>query len=260
MVWRQLQKHRATWAGAAAGAMLALFVFSATGSQLGAQSAQSGAKPGEVAILSLGGRLYDNHWAVLGRRPPSRWQPLFPQNVKIAPSETWRCVSCHGWDYRGAEGHLGKVSKDPALKSLAGVAGRDPQQIVATLESAPHNEITANMPPALLLALAKFLSYGQQDMADLVDAEGKATGDPMHGKDIFEGTCARCHDADGKAPIYGEQGDQPSLGWIVRHRPEQAVHKIRNGVPVADMLSLRFLDMKSLSGLLGYLQTLDPGP
>jgi mono/diheme cytochrome c family protein len=80
----------------------------------------------------------------------------------------------------------------------------------------------------------------------------------MRGKDIFQGTCERCHDADGKAPIYGERGDKSSLGWIVRQRPEQAVHKIRNGVPGADMLSLRFLNMESLSGLLAYLQKHDP--
>ena len=255
MVWWQPLKYLVKYVGAAGGVVLALLVLSASGSQL---RAQAGAQPGEAAILSLGGRLYDNHWAMLGRQPPSRWHPLFPMKVKIVPSATWRCVSCHGWDYRGVDGHLGEVSKDPVLKSLAGVVGQDPQQLVARLESEPHRDITAPMPPDLLLALAKFLSYGQQNLADLVDAEGKAIGDPMRGKDIFEGTCERCHDADGKAPLYGERGDKSSLGWIVRHRPEQAVHKIRNGVPVADMLSLRFLDMESLSGLLAYLQRLDP--
>ena len=78
------------------------------------------------------------------------------------------------------------------------------------------------------------------------------------GKDIYEGTCTRCHQADGKAPLYGEAGNKASLGWIARNRTEQAVHKIRNGVPLADMLSLRFLDRESLAGLLAYLQTLDP--
>jgi mono/diheme cytochrome c family protein len=235
--------------------MLVLLVFFASGSQL---RAQKRAQPGEAAILSLGGRLYDNHWAVLGRQPPSRWHPLFPMKVKIIPSATWRCASCHGWDYRGAAGHLGEVSRDPVLTSLAGAVGKDPQKLVEILVSESHSEITAPIPPDLLLAMAKFLSYGQQNMADLVDVEGKAIGDPMRGKDIFQGTCERCHDADGKAPIYGERGDKSSLGWIVRQRPEQAVHKIRNGVPGADMLSLRFLNMESLSGLLAYLQKLDP--
>ena len=157
--------------------------------------------------MSLGGRLYDNHWLILGRQPPSRWHPLFPREVRIAPSTTWRCVSCHGWDYRGADGHLGEVSDNPALKSLVGTIGQDPRKLVALLESEPHRDITAPIPPDMLLVIAKFLSYGQQDMADIVDTRGKAIGDPMHGKDIYQGTCERCHDADGKAPLYGEQGD-----------------------------------------------------
>lgn len=259
MAWWTLIKYFVLHVGTAIGVMFALLVLSIVGSQLRAQSGtQAEVRTGEAAILSLGGRLYDNHWVVLNRQPPTSWHPLFPKKVKIDPFKTWRCVSCHGWDYRGADGHLGKVSKDPALKSLAGVVGQDPKKVLARLMSEPHRRITAPIPPDLLLALAKFLSYGQQSMTDLVDAEGKAIGDPMHGQDIFQGTCERCHNTDGKSPIYGEQGDKPSLGWIVRHRPEQAVHKIRNGVPQADMLSLRFLDMKSLSGLMSYLQRLDP--
>ena len=216
------------------------------------------ARPGEAAVLSLGGRLYDNHWAVLGRQPPPERHPQFPTEVEIAPEATWRCVACHGWDYRGAEGHLGTRSASPILKSLADVRGMDPREIVARISAPPHREMATPIPGDLLLLLARFLSAGQHDMGALMNAEGKATGDPMRGKDIYEGTCIRCHQADGKAPLYGEAGDKSSLGWIARNRPAQAVHKIRNGAPLADMLSLRFIDTDSLAGLLAYLQRLDP--
>ncbi len=191
-------------------------------------------------------------------QPPSERQPLFPAEVDIAPAATWRCVSCHGWDYRGAEGHLGGVSTSPIFKSLSGVRGLEPEELVARMTAPSHRDMTTPVPGQLLLVLAKFLSIGQHDMGALMDAQGKAIGDPLRGKDIYEGTCARCHQDDGKAPLYGEAGDKSSLGWIARNRPEQAVHKIRNGVPLADMLSLRFLDMESLAGLLAYLQRLDP--
>lgn len=258
MVWRRWQKTFVTWAAGFAGIAFALLFLCTPVSHSAAQKARAQPQPGEAATLSLGGRLYDNHWTVLGRTPPQKWHPLFPSSVKIAPTGTWRCASCHGWDYRGAEGHLGELSKDPAFKNLAGVVGGDPNRILAALENDPHREVTEPIPPQLMLALAKFLSYGQQNMGDLVDTQGRAIGNPLVGKDIFEGTCARCHGADGKSPIYGESGDRSSLGWIARHRTEQAVHKIRNGVPAADMLSLRFLDVDSLSGLLAYLQQLDP--
>lgn len=211
------------------------------------------AKPGEAAVVSYGGRLYDNHWAMLRRQPPNSPHPLYPKALDVAPATTWRCVSCHGWDYRGAEGHLGQLAKAPAFKSLKGLAGTDPRKIFAMLESETHRAITAPMSSQQLLALAKFLSVGQHDMADFAGVSGQS----LRGKDIFQGTCERCHGADGKAPIYGEEGDKPSLGWLARNRPEQVVHKIRNGVPLADMLSLRFLDQESLSGLLAYLRGLD---
>lgn len=240
-----------------AAAISALLMFIALSAWWSKTVAQPGARPGEAATVSLGGRLYDNHWAVVGRQPPSSWHPLFPKGIKTAPSDTWRCVSCHGWDYRGAEGHLGKVSTHSALKNLAGVVGQDPQKIRAYLESESHARVTAPLSPNLILALSKFLSYGQHNMMDYVDDGGKALGDPLRGKDIFGGVCERCHGPDGKAPIYGERGDKSSLGWIMRNRPEQAVHKIRNGVPIADMISLRFLESESLADLLAYLQELD---
>jgi hypothetical protein len=246
MVWRRLQKNFVNCATEFAGIAFALLLLCTPVTPSAAQETRTQAQPGEAATLSLGGRLYDNHWTVLGRTPPEKWHPQFPSSVKIAPTGTWRCASCHGWDYRGADGHLGQLSKDPVFKSLAGVAGKDPNRILAALEADPHREVTEPIPPRLMLALARFLSYGQQDMADLVDTQGKPIGNPLVGKDIFEGTCARCH------------GDRPSLGWIARNRTEQAIHKIRNGVPAADMLSLRFLDIDSLSGLLAYLQQLDP--
>ena len=41
------------------------------------------------------------------------------------------------------------------------------------------------------------------------------------------------------------------------HQVAEALHKIRNGVPSADMLSLRFLPQARVTDLLTYLQTLD---
>ncbi|NNF79726.1 MAG: hypothetical protein HKN05_17015 [Rhizobiales bacterium] len=55
-----------------------------------------GVEPGEAAEISLGGKLYDNHWLVSGKQPPEDPNPLYPPEVKTTPANTWRCVSCHG--------------------------------------------------------------------------------------------------------------------------------------------------------------------
>ena len=105
--------------------------------------------------------------------------------------------------------------------------------------------------------MALFLSAGQHDMTEVISPEGAAKGNSLKGKDIYQGVCISCHGETGREPIYGEPGGQSSLGWLSRNRPEEVVHKIRNGVPNADMLSLRFLDLSKIGDLLADLQTLD---
>jgi mono/diheme cytochrome c family protein len=211
---------------------------------------------GQLSMISLGGRLYDNHWTVIDRSPPAGTNPVYPAGLEVAPAETWRCVACHGWDYRGRDGHLGSVASSAAFASLRPSIGKSPKDIIASLKTASHADLVAKLPDHELEALSMFISVGQHDTSqDLVN--GKSTGNALRGKDIFEGACVSCHQADGKAYIVGEAGDESSLGWVAMHRPEQALHKIKNGVPGADMLSLRFLKQEQLLDLLAYLQSLE---
>ena len=119
-----------------------------------------------------------------------------------------------------------------------------------------HRDYMTGLAKSQIETLALFLRYGQFNAADLIPA-GNAAGNPKAGRDIFEGACISCHQADGKAYIEGESGDRSSLGWVAVNRPAQALHKIINGVPGADMLSLRFLPKDRLADLLAYVQELD---
>jgi hypothetical protein len=46
---------------------------------------------------------------------------------------------------------------------------------------------------------------------------------------------------------------------VSRHRPAQALHKIRNGQPGADMVAIRFMEDSAVADLMAYIQSLDPG-
>lgn len=210
---------------------------------------------GRAAELSYGGRLYDNHWGVMGMAAPVLPNPAYPADPADAPTSTWRCVSCHGWDYSGSKGHLRQSGAK--FVGIRDALGRSPEKISAYLLSATHRQLVESLPEEALSALSLFVCCGQHDIAAILGPNGEGIGDPMRGKDIYEGVCSRCHQADGKASIYGEKGDLSSLGWIARERPQQAVHKIINGVPSADMLSLRFLGDDGIRDLLTYLQSLD---
>lgn len=213
---------------------------------------------GEGFIVSLGGKLYDNLWAVVDTEPPGRRNPSFPGDVEMAAPETWRCVTCHGWDYKGADGERASLGRRTAFHSLRHLVSADPGLIIKKIRSAPHDYPDTALPDFALEIMAQFISRGQYDRDALLDKSGRATGDAKRGRDIFEGACMNCHQPDGRADLIGEKGDRSSLGWVARNRPEQALHKIRNGVPGADMLAVGFFEDDQIRDLFSYLQSLDP--
>ena len=213
---------------------------------------------GERFIVTLGGKLYDNLWVMTETRPPTGRNPAFPRDVALSADETWRCVSCHGWDYRGAQGERAQFGQNKAFHSLKHLAGAERDAIIAKIRGPSHNYPEAALPDFVLEMLAAFISRGQYDREAVLDGAGRVMGDVKRGRDIFEGACMNCHQPDGRAYLTGEKGDRSSLGWIARHRPEQALHKIRNGVPGAEMLALGFLEPDQIRDLVAFLQTLDP--
>lgn len=207
---------------------------------------------GPIFLLSLGGKLYDNLWQVLDRLPPTESNPQLADRLSIAPADTWRCVTCHGWDYSGAE--IGGKT----FPSLRDMVGKDPEAVKARLRDPAHPFPVSELSDLALDLLGIFITQGQYARADFISGSGEALGNPEFGRDIFEGACISCHQLDGRMYLQGEKGDRSSLGWVSRNRPEQALHKILNGVPAAEMLSLRFLSDIQIADLLAYLQTLDP--
>ena len=208
--------------------------------------------------LARGGRIYDNWFAAQLAEPPLRPHPMLPAGSDVEPASSWRCSTCHGWDYRGSEiiGTAGTI-KPPSLEKMRGV---DVEVIAQLLRAEPHGYSPSLLPEQELRLVAHFVSEGQHDITAFADAKYvDSTGDPLSGRPIYQGVCISCHDSDGRAYIEGEPGDEVSLGWLSRNRTTQVLHKIRNGQPGTDMVQLRFLSNAQISDLLAYLQTL-PDP
>src|SRR5690606_18626093 len=155
------------------------------------------------------------------------------------------------WDYSG--------SHDPAVdgKSLLGLAGTAPGQIARAIRGAPHGFTARQLPDDALASLAAFISQGTDPQSAVLDAHGRSTGDAARGRGAYEGICASCHQLDGMAYVSAEEGDRPSLGWIARHKPTQALHKLRNGQPGSDMVATRFMGDRAVADLMAYIQGLD---
>ncbi len=198
-------------------------------------------EPSEAWLMSYGGRLYDQWWAVLFVEPPEGTHPSYPADGPRSGLESWRCVTCHGWDYRG----------------IRGAAGDQPEAIVAVLRDETHRFTPDLIPDEPARALALFVSRGQLEPGDLVEAgSGKFMGDPERGRALFQNICAVCHDFDGRAWIEGEGDLGNSLGAIASQDPWRALHKVMNGQTYADMPALRALGAGTAADVLTYVQTL----
>ena len=212
---------------------------------------------GDQFVISVGGKLYDNLWVMTETEPPKGRNPAFPKDVVIGDTDTWRCVSCHGWDYAGTDGERGQLGDHDAFRSLRHLVGAPLEDIASKIRAAPHDYSEEAIAGYTLDIIALFIAVGQYDSAVLL-GKTLADGNAVRGRDIFEGACMNCHQPDGRAFLTGEAGDRSSLGWVVRNRPEQALHKIRNGVPGADMLAVGFLEDDQIRDLFAFLQVLDP--
>ncbi len=213
---------------------------------------------GALFLTSLGGRLYDDVWVVTGLPRPEGANPGYPAGTDILARDTWRCVSCHGWDYRGKDGERGEAVPGLEAPSLGGLQNFDLDEIISRIRTDTHPFPADQLPDLGDRILAMFINRGQYSLSLFYNENGKPVGDAELGQDMFEGACITCHRLDGRRFLRGEMGDHSSLGWIVRNRPAQSVHKIMNGAPATEMLSLRFLSTWQIADLIAYIQTLDP--
>lgn len=210
--------------------------------------------PTDMWRLAHGGRIYDNWWVALEQEQPNALHPAYPRSGSANPAASWRCVTCHGWDYEGSDGSTVGLSRMP---SVLGMQGRDPDRVKSIVRDRRHRYSERMIPDAALDDLAFFLTAGLADSTRFVDREtGEVFGDAARGREVYQNVCAACHNFSGNAAIYGEAEDLRTLGAIANASPWQALHKIRNGQPGADMLAMRVFDEALVADVIAYLKTL----
>ncbi len=213
--------------------------------------------PSEAWLLAYGGRLYDTWWAVLFRDPPAGNHPAYPEAGRAFGPDTWRCVECHGWDYRGRDGAFAEGPHYTGITGVSGMAGEDPERIAAIVRDEVHRFTPDLIPDRALNALALFLSKGQVDVYRVIDRQsGEVRGDAGRGREIFQNVCAICHDYDGRAWITGDDEGLTNLGAIAARAPWRGLHKVMNGQTYADMPAMRPFGLQAVLDVLAYAQTL----
>lgn len=214
-------------------------------------------------LISSGGRLYDNWWKALGTEAPKTRHPAWPaSNVEVAVADTWRCKSCHGWDYKGSGGQNASGPGKTGIKGIQRMQRRLPEEILTILTNKTHRFDDTVLPLHARYRLALFVSEGQHSVDNSIARNGKATSPPQEGRALFQSMCAACHGFDGRARRLGKssdpqyQGVPKFVGAKARANAVEVLHKIRNGHPGATMISLRPLPFSYAAKVLAYTQTL----
>ncbi len=210
----------------------------------------------------LGARFYDNWWAAMGTVPPTTNQPLW--NLQTASShsieDTWRCVVCHGWDYRGQEGAASSGSYATSIGGVYGVAGKDAETIMGILtgKTNPEHDFSGLLDQESLSELAAFLQRGMIDTTPYINADKTANGDAAKGQSLYETSCQFCHGPTGTAIDLGEGQSPTYIGTIAGNEPWKFYHRVFFGVPGAAMPAGMDIGLtpQDVADLLKYAQTL----
>ncbi|MEX1248716.1 MAG: cytochrome c [Anaerolineales bacterium] len=215
-----------------------------------------------------GGRIYDNWILALDTSPPEGNHPLWGQQDNNARSGviTWRCVECHGWDYKGADGAYGPYSNHySGFGGVESVIGSSQEDVIDWLDGTnnpEHNFLTWTTATALN-DLAAFLRTQQVNTDLIIDpATGEALGNRGDGMALYEAACASCHGDQGTEMNFGSTVAPLYLGDIAAADPWQALHKIRFGSPTSGRMPSSEEQDWSLSmvaDVLAYMQVLPRG-
>ncbi|MBK6594886.1 MAG: c-type cytochrome [Burkholderiales bacterium] len=195
----------------------------------------------DPASVVRGGRLYDNWIAETKARAPNQTNPAFKnKSLRVAAPDTWRCVECHGWDYKGKHG----------LKGIQGYQKANAAAFATLLKDANHG-YEELLDEHDRIDLANFVSSGQTDMNRLVGQARNVKPGQTTAHKVFATVCAVCH---------GMEGDRlreiAPLGDSARQRPAEMLHVSLNGHPGGNMPALRTLGEETAVNMLAYLQTL----
>lgn len=198
----------------------------------------------EQANITRGAMLYDKWFAVLGAEAPAGDMPLWQtrtfSNSRSGP-DTWRCVSCHGWDYQGKDGAYRAGSNYTGFPGVAAAAKTlSEQDMVGVLKGKkdPMHDFSKYLDDASLNDLVGFLKNELINDADFIDPVSLSVkdGDAAHGQGLYDQQCASCHGTDGATLKFRFEGRDASLGTLAVIDPWRFLHKTRFGTPGTPMV------------------------
>ncbi len=207
--------------------------------------------------LTRGGRLYDSWFDEIKDRSPETPHPAYPKDGPLIADDvaaTWKCHTCHGWDYKGKDGASDTGKDATGIKGIRGMSQANTDDIVAVLKDETH-AYSGLMDEQDFQDLATFVSKGQVDMDFYIHRTTKeAKGNNTLRQNYFKSICAACHGLAGN-----KLRNIPPLSEVASTEPWMTLHKMLNGHPGEQMPTLRMLDPQILVDVIAYVQSMGQG-
>ncbi|RPJ56302.1 MAG: hypothetical protein EHM12_10545, partial [Dehalococcoidia bacterium] len=227
----------------------------------------SGEKP-SASQIALGGRLYDEWWTELGQKSPVESNPLWrvqTTGYTVSSANTWSCVTCHGWDYKGKGGNYNNSSNFTGVKGVYTSSYLTNEEITEILlggADSRHN-FSSTIGEDKLKSIVAFIKWGLINDSIYINYSTRKpiSADTKEGNELYTTNCVSCHGTDGRKINLGSVPIPVYIGTISNNDPVRTLHKIRCGQPDTDMPSAieqnRAVD--DCIDLLAYLQSLPTG-
>lgn len=204
------------------------------------QAAASGLN--QQANIPRGGALYDKWYAVIGKDAPAGNQPIWSRQTTntLSGADTWRCSTCHGWDYQGKDGAYRAGTNYTGFPGLLTSAQKlSKEEVIASLsgKNDPGHDFSTYMASSDLSDLADFIKSGLIDDNQYINQQTLDVigGDTANGKKLYDSSCGNCHGPDGSAKNISFEGQEVGLGRVGAIDPWRFLHKTRFGTPGTEM-------------------------
>ena len=187
-------------------------------------------------IIGWGGRLYDDWAEEIEVAPPAYDHPLWTLQDSNADGggDAWRCVECHGWDYKGEGGFSGNDESrtGPPLVTAAESLSREQLLLILNGGNDYRHDYSGLLDEDQMGALIDFLGGGLINTTEYIDYSTRAPrggADLEAGKQRYDLTCLGCHGPEGKMINFGDDESAEYLGTIALQDPWRFTHNVRFG-------------------------------
>ena len=170
-----------------------------------------------------GGRLYDNWFNEKAiDSPPQFSHPRWADGFAETPRDTWRCVSCHAWNYQGRNNNYRNLVTSSLLTSVENIQ----ELLVGSTAIQALHDFRDILSDTEIYDLSKFLMDQNGEGIQGLEA-AISSGDINRGKAIYEsdspGACIFCHGEDGSNIV------NANIRQMAVSEPYRFLHKIRFG-------------------------------